>query len=90
MPATDSNPITQRILLIRGHRVMLDADLATLYGVKTERLNQQVRRNADRFPAEFMFRLSAEEWRGTFVQFARTSQESRRLDRLPVKRHQIG
>lgn len=62
---------------------MLDADLAALYGVKTERLNQQVRRNAGRFPAEFMFRLSADEWRGTFVQIARTSQESRRLDRLP-------
>ena len=63
---------------------MLDADVAALYGVKTERLNQQVRRNLDRFPPEFMFRISADEWRGTFVQFARTSQESRRLDRLPL------
>lgn len=49
------------ILLIRGRRVMLDADLARLYGVTTMALNQQVRRNRNRFPEDFMFTLTAEE-----------------------------
>ena len=53
--------IESRILFIRGRRVMLDVDLATLYGVKTKRLNEQVKRNRKRFPEDFMFRLSMEE-----------------------------
>ncbi|MBX7124013.1 MAG: ORF6N domain-containing protein [Opitutaceae bacterium] len=53
--------ITRWILVLRGHRVILDADLAALYGVTTKRFNEQVRRNANRFPADFMFRLTAEE-----------------------------
>jgi ORF6N domain len=53
--------IESRILLIRGHKVMLDSDLAELYQVSTKRLNEQVKRNRDRFPADFMFRLNAEE-----------------------------
>src|SRR5437868_4162950 len=50
-----------RILLLRGQRIILDADLATLYGVPTKRLNEQVRRNAERFPDDFMFRLTRAE-----------------------------
>jgi hypothetical protein len=50
-----------RILFLRGLRVMLDADLADVYGVTTSQLNQQVRRNLDRFPADFMFQLFPEE-----------------------------
>jgi len=53
--------IDQRILLIRGQRVMLDADLADLYGIPTKALNQAVKRNQDRFPSDFMFQLSKEE-----------------------------
>ena len=53
--------IEQRILLIRGQRVMLDADLAMLYGVPTRVLNQAVRRNLKRFPQDFMFKLSQPE-----------------------------
>ena len=53
--------IEQTILLIRGHRVMLDTDLADLYGVKTKRLNEQVKRNRNRFPADFMFQLTSKE-----------------------------
>jgi hypothetical protein len=53
--------IEQRILLIRGQKVMLDADLAMLYGVRTKRLKEQVRRNIDRFPPDFMFELTPEE-----------------------------
>ena len=53
--------IERSILLIRGQKVMLDRDLAQLYGVETRALNQAVRRNIDRFPADFMFRLTREE-----------------------------
>ena len=53
--------IEQVILLIRGQRVMLDRDLAALYGVETGNLNKAVRRNPDRFPADFMFQLTVEE-----------------------------
>ena len=53
--------IQQRILLIRGVKVMIDADLAEAYGVPTRRLNEQVRRNQGRFPDDFMFQLTAEE-----------------------------
>jgi hypothetical protein len=52
--------IEQRILLIRGEKVIVDADLAEFYGVPTKRLNEQVKRNKDRFPADFMFQLSSE------------------------------
>lgn len=52
--------ITRAILMIRGHKVMLDADLADLYGVTTKRLNEQVRRNRERFPEDFLFQLTAE------------------------------
>jgi len=64
---TDKQPlitmanIETKILLIRGQKVMLDADLAELYGVETKRLNEQMRRNIERFPKDFMFRLTAEE-----------------------------
>ena len=53
--------IKQSILLIRGEKVIIDADLAEAYGVTTKALNQAVRRNADRFPSDFMFRLTKEE-----------------------------
>jgi len=53
--------IDSRILLIRGHRVMLDADLAEIYGTTTKALNQAVKRNRERFPAEFMFPLKRAE-----------------------------
>ena len=52
-----------RILTVRGHRVMLDADLAELYSIEIRALNQGVRRNIERFPDDFMFTLSDEEWR---------------------------
>jgi hypothetical protein len=53
--------IERTILVIRGHRVMLDADLALLYEVEAKVLNQAVKRNIERFPADFMFQLTAEE-----------------------------
>ena len=54
----DVDRIASRIVAVRGRRVIVDADLAALYGVPTKRLNQQVRRNPKRFPADFVFRLS--------------------------------
>ena len=56
-----SEAVERRILAIRSCRVLLDADLAELYGVPTKRLNQQVNRNRDRFPEDFLFQLTQEE-----------------------------
>jgi phage regulator Rha-like protein len=53
--------ITKSILVLRGQRVLLDTELAALYGVSTKRFNEQVRRNRERFPADFMFQLTDEE-----------------------------
>lgn len=53
--------IDRAILFIRGQKVMIDSDLAAIYGVKTSRLNEQVKRNKDRFPPDFMFQLTTEE-----------------------------
>ncbi len=63
-PSEDLVPlemIESRIFVLRGHRVMLDRDLAELYGVELKRLNEQVKRNADRFPDDFMFQLTTKE-----------------------------
>lgn len=65
-----SEVIESRILLIRGHKVMLDRDLAEIYGVSTGRLNEQVKRNPGRFPADFMFRLTRKEMAQWMSQFA--------------------
>jgi len=53
--------VASRILLVRGHKVLLDADLGHIYGVTTKALNQAVKRNVDRFPEDFAFQLSASE-----------------------------
>ncbi len=60
-PVAPVDRVLSAIHVIRGQRVMLDADLAALYGVSTKRLNEQVRRNRDRFPLDFMFQLTASE-----------------------------
>ena len=62
--------IAAKILIIRGKRVMLDSDLAALYGVKTGRLNEQVKRNIKRFPDDFMFQLTKEEALNLISHFA--------------------
>ena len=61
IPRLHSEDVKRTILTIRGHKVILDADLARLYGVSTKRLNEQVKRNRNRFPDDFMFRLTPEE-----------------------------
>lgn len=62
--------ITQRILILRNQKVLVDTDLAALYGVTTKRFNEQVKRNLERFPADFMFQLSNEEFTSLRSQFA--------------------
>jgi hypothetical protein len=76
--------IERLILLIRGHKVMLDSDLGELYGVTTKRLNEQVRRNLSRFPEDFMFQLTESETQVLRSQIA-TSKEGRGGRRSPGK-----
>ena len=66
--------VERRILLIRGHKVILDSVLAELYGVQTKYLKRQVNRNKDRFPADFMFQLSKSEFDALRFQFGTSSQ----------------
>ena len=68
------------IFRVRGHAVILDADLSALYGTTTKRLNEQVKRNSERFPDEFVFQLTEREWKNLRSQFAtsRTSHGGRR------------
>lgn len=65
--------ITQSILMLRGHKVMLDADLAAMYGVETKALLQAVKRNLDRFPKDFMLQLTTDEWAALRSQFVTSS-----------------
>ena len=71
-----------RIVVIRGQRVLLDADLAALYEVETRRLNEQIKRNMGRFPVDFMFQLTADEFENLKSQFATSSWGGRR--KLPL------
>ena len=70
--------IMSKINLIRGLKVMLDLQLAELYGIETRRLNEQVKRNLDRFPADFMFQLNHEEYKNLKSHFATSSWGGRR------------
>ena len=72
----DNKEIQNMIYTIRGKQVMVDSDLATLYQVTTKRLNEQVRRNKNRFPSEFMFRLTAEEYEYLRSHFATSSEDN--------------
>ncbi len=62
MPASTPDPLAGRIFSIRGQRVVLDADLARLYGVPTFRFNEAIKRNAEKFPEDFRFQLTREEY----------------------------
>ena len=94
-----SERIFRTILFLRGQKVMLDADLASLYGVSTKRLNEQVRRNRDRFPEDFMFRLSREEKKEVVancdhlnrLKFSSTLPDNavRRLSNPPVRKKRM-
>jgi hypothetical protein len=68
--------VERAIYLIRGQRIMLDSDLAAIYEVTTKQLNQQLKGNKDRFPEDFAFQLTAEEFRNLKSQFATSSLRS--------------
>jgi len=61
--------LLNKIYEIRGHKVMLDSDLAELYGVETRTLNQAIKRNIERFPEDFMFQITESEWQSLRSQF---------------------
>ena len=65
--------VTQRIVVLRGQRVIVDSQLAALYGVQTKRLNEALKRNAQRFPPDFMFELTQQEFASLRSQFATSS-----------------
>lgn len=67
--------IENLVYLIRGDKVMLDAALATIYGVETKRLNEQVKRNMEWYSADFMFQLTKEEWESLKSQNAATKEK---------------
>jgi phage regulator Rha-like protein len=81
-PAQLAVPVESRILILRRQRVILDSDLAELYDVTVKRLNEQIRRNRERFPADFMFLLTAEEHKSLRSQIA-TSKKGRGGRRYP-------
>ena len=76
--------IQSKIYEIRGQKVMLDFDLAEMYEVETRVLNQAVKRNIERFPEDFMFQLTAEEWQNMSSQFVMTSRSKRPKTAMPL------
>lgn len=72
-PAITDDLVMNKIYLIRGQKVMLDSDLSTLYRVETRRLNEQVARNKERFPEDFMFQLTKNEFENLISQIATSS-----------------
>lgn len=75
--------IEKVILVMRDQKVMLDSDLAEIYGVETKRLNEQVRRNIERFPSDFMFQLTAQEMKNLKSHFATSSSNWGGRRKLP-------
>ena len=76
--------VEKAILLMRGEKVILDVDLAALYGVTTTRLNEQVKRNQERFPADFAFRLTKDEFTNLISQLATSSSQHGGRRKLPL------
>ena len=74
-PIALADSLESRILTLRGQKVILDSDLAAIYGVTTKRLNEQVKRNARRFPSDFVFQLTRAELRAGWSQFATGSAQ---------------
>jgi ORF6N domain len=87
LPTLSLDAIQGQILLVRGHKVLLDSTLATLYGVPTRRLNEQVRRNRARFPEDFLIELTTAEFANLKSQFATSSWGGRRKPPLAFTEH---
>ena len=91
---TEEKTVTNEIIankryLIRGQKVMLDTDLALLYDVETKRINEQVKRNSNRFPEDFMFQLLEEEWNILKSQSATSSWGGRRVPPYVFTEHGV-
>jgi hypothetical protein len=84
---TFAHPHYLSILVLRGHKVILDADLAKLFGVTTRRINEQVRRNRTRFPSDFLFELTAEEIKNLKSHFATSRWGGRRKPPFAFTEH---
>jgi hypothetical protein len=84
-----SESIINKIYVFREQKVMLDSDIAELYQVETKRLNEQVKRNLDRFPESFMFQLTKEEWADLKSQNATSSWGGRRSEPFVFTEHGI-
>jgi hypothetical protein len=80
----NTGSISRRIVLVRGQKVVIDSELADLYGVETRRLNEQVRRNADRFPPDFMFQMTAAEYADLMSQIATSNVGRGGRRKLPL------
>lgn len=85
--ALASERISRAILVVRGRRVMLDRELAAIYGVSTGHLNEAVKRNPERFPADFMFQLTVQELENSRSQFATSSWGGRRYRPFAFTEH---
>lgn len=81
--------VQDKIYFIRGLSVMLDSDLAELYDVETHVLNQAVSRNSDRFPGDFMFQLTKDEWANLKSQFVMSSWGGRRREPFVFTEHGV-
>jgi phage regulator Rha-like protein len=87
--ASKLTQIQKRIYEVRGQKVMIDRDLAELYGVEIKRLNESVKRNIKRFPQEFMFQLTDEEWANLRSQIATFSKDIRKYKPYVFTEHGI-
>ena len=83
------NSIEDRIFTIRGYKVMIDRDLAQLYGIEVKRLNESVKRNLKRFPPEFMFQLTDKEWSNLRSQIATFNKDTRKYKPFVFTEHGI-
>ncbi len=82
-PSYPDQAVISKIYFVRGQKVMLDRDLAELYGIETRRLKEQVRRNRDRFPNDFMFEMTKDEMKDWMSQFATSKSELMGMRRQP-------
>ncbi|MEC5145143.1 ORF6N domain-containing protein [Chitinophaga sp. 212800010-3] len=82
-PLVPDEIVTGKIYFVRGQKIMLDRDLAVLYGVETKRLKEAVRRNKTRFPGDFMFEMNAKELENWRTQFASSKQDRQGLRYAP-------
>jgi len=87
--ASKSEQLQKIIYEIRGQKVMLDSDLADLYGVEVKRLNESVKRNTKRFPPEFMFQLTDDEWKNLRSQIATFNTDTRKYKPYAFTEHGI-